>query len=150
MLPMGKLALFLVLMFGCIEPAQAPVPEHRVGATTQQFTTCVPPLNPVTGNSATIVVYDTTAQQGFKSDRVMVSCRYDQAVTILFQGKRFDSSTWRTLNGSGDAVTANTDTLKDYLVQTANSRVEIVTGGTGPTTTVETDICLPYERSLGQ
>lgn len=152
---MGKIAVLLVLLTACAASNSPPPTPGRVGSGIQQSTTCVPPLNPVTVPDAGIVVYDTTVQQGFKSDRVTVSCRYDQPVTILFQGKRFGSSTWRTLNGAGGApagesVSANTDTFKDYLVQTSNSRVKIVTGSTAPSTTVETDICLPFERSLGQ
>ena len=69
-------------------------------------------------------------------ERLAVTCRFDQAVTILYQVQRIGDVTWRTMNGVGDAVPANTDAFLDYLIQGANSRIEVVNGGTGPSAPV--------------
>lgn len=152
MATMSKIGMTLfVLLASCIEPPQQEAPEHRVGVIQQPAMTCLPPLNPIAGTNATIVVYDSTVQRGFKSERVAVSCMYDQAVTILARVQRQGTTLWHTFNdaGAGDPVVANTNTFKDYLVEGSNTQIEIQTGGTAPSTTNETEICLPTERALG-
>jgi hypothetical protein len=143
---MKRLGLLLLTMLAasCAEPA---APVHPVvgiggGGIPNQW---LAPLNPVTGNSATIVVFDTTATPSH-ADRIMVSGFFNQAVTVLYQVEHSGSVTWRTANGSGDAITASTQTTFEYVVSGLNSRVEIVTGSTGPTTS-EVDIGVMYERA---
>ena len=139
------LALLALLAISCAEPAP---PAHPVvgiggGGIPNQW---LGPLNPVTGNSATIVVFDTTATPSH-ADRLMVSGFFNQAVTILYQVEHVGSVTWRTANGAGDAITARTHRPHGNMWCTgANSRVEIVTGSTGPTTS-EVDIGVMYERA---
>ena len=144
-----KFVLFLSLFLGaCV--ANPPKPEPgRVGSS---FGGPVfrAPLNVVTGNSATITVFDSTVVPVFPlPERLVVSCRFDQNVTVLYEVQRLGSVTWRTVNGggAGDVVTANQDTLFDYLVQGPNSRLQVVTGGTGPTTS-EINIAPVYDRAL--
>jgi hypothetical protein len=108
------------------------------------------PLNAVTGNNATIIVWDGTGMVASQPiERVMVSCYFDQAVTILFQVRHIGSATWRTINGSGsgDAVSASTPTVIDYLLLGSDNRIEVVTGGTGPTVS-EVDVGLVFERPV--
>lgn len=137
------LALLGLLALSCAAPSAA---HHPVGigggGIPNQW---LGPLNPVTGNSATIVVFDTTVTPNH-ADRIMVTGFFNQAVTILYRVQHNGSSTWRTVNGSGDAVTGSTQTQFEYVVQGLNSQVEIVTGSTGPTV-AEVDIGLMYERA---
>lgn len=138
-------ALFIAGCGTMTSPAHhAPVGIGGSGIPNQWL----PPANPVTGNSATIVVFDSTVTPTH-ADRVVVSCFFNQAVTVLYQVQHAGSATWRTTNGSGgsgDSVTASTQTYLDYQIQGANTRVEVVTGSTGPTTS-EVDIGLMYERA---
>ncbi len=126
------------------------------GARPARMSTASPsnwvgPLNPVTGNAATIIVFDNTSGSQYRSgiDRVVLSIYVDQAVTVNYQVKLPGSSTWRTLNGSGsgDAVAASTLTVLDFTVLAYNSRITVVTGVTGPTT-AEVGIGLIQDRSL--
>jgi hypothetical protein len=149
---MKHLAFVLLLTLGCTAPPK-PVPEAptpgRVGSTIGGPIFRAP-LNPVTGNNATIIVLDTTNVPIFpKPERLVVSCRFDQQVTILYQVQRLGSVTWRTVNGNGtgDVVSANTDTFIDYLVLGPNNRIEVVTGSTGPTV-AEINIGPVYDRPL--
>lgn len=111
---------------------------------------CVSALNTVTGNSATVVIFDNTVVTGHKSaDRVMVGMFFDQAVTVLYQVKLPGSSTWRTVNGdgSGDTVAASTLTVIDFRMMAYNDRIEVVTGGTGPSVS-EVGVCVVYDSAL--
>jgi hypothetical protein len=125
----------------------APAP-HKMGV---EFggPDCAGPLNPITGNNATIVVYDSTVQAtGTAPMRLTVSGFMDQTVTSIYQIKIFGDSLWHTMNGAGDAITASTSTFLDYLVKGANNRIEITTGGTGPSTPV-LEVCRVYSRDKG-
>jgi hypothetical protein len=108
-----------------------------------------PPLAAVTGNNATITVYDTTAgSAGYgQPQRLVVSSFFDQVVTVLVRVKHAGSSSWRTVNGSGDATTASTVFVKDYMVEAPNVQIQVVTGGTGPTTS-EIDVGVVPVRGL--
>lgn len=112
-------------------------------------------LPAITGNNQTIPVYDTTGGDTVRAQQkalqhILVSCRFDQAVTVLYQIKRTGSSSWRTMNngGAGDVVGANTDFVRDYAILGPDSKVVIVTGATGPSTG-ELDVGLIFERPLG-
>jgi hypothetical protein len=103
----------------------------------------------VTGNVATCVVFDTTTSTRMKDvERVVVGIYVDQAVTILHQVRHRGSSTWRTVNGAGDAITASTGTTKEYPRKGFDDRIAVVTGGTGPTV-AELSIGLVFERPIG-
>ena len=147
---MKRIGLLLLALFAisCSEPA-APV-ERPVGigggGIPNQW---LAPLNPIlagdAGIGATAIVFDTTVTPSH-ADRIVVSGFLNQAVTVLYRVKHNGSSTWRTVNGVGDAILANAQTAWEYLVQGANSQVEIVAGGTAPTT-AEVDIGVIYERA---
>ena len=145
---LSSLRLFIgvVLLVGCAS-TQEPSP-HRVGSS---FGGPVwrGPLNPITSTaSATAVVFDTTVTPIVPlPERLVVTCRFDQGVTILYQIQRIGSSTWRTMNGVGDVVPANTDAIYDYLIQGPSSRIEVVNGGTGPSTP-EFNVAPVYDRPL--
>lgn len=147
------LVLAALLTASCATSPAGPAPVHGGGhkmGSSQTPSNWLSPLNNVTGNNATIVVFDNTVVTGHKdADRVTVSCFFDQAVTILYQVKLPGSSTWRTVNGngSGDAVSASTFTSIDYLMLAYNSRIEVVTGGTGPSV-AEVQIGVVYDRPL--
>ena len=142
---MKYLLLVLALTLSCVTPTGSS--PGRVGSTVGGPVFRAP-LNPVTGNNATVTVFDTTVAPVFPlPERLAVTCRFDQAVTILYQVERLGSSTWRTVNGSGDAVTANTDFFIDYLVQGPNNRIQVVTGSTGPTV-AEINVAPIYDRPL--
>lgn len=138
---------------GCAHSDPAPVAHHKRGALTTSAGSVAswgPPLATVTGNNATVTVFDTTASSVYRNvERVTISCFFDQAVTVLYQVRHAGSSTWRTMNGNGagDAVTASTGTVIDYLILGYDSRIQVVTGGTGPSTS-ELDIGLVYARPL--
>jgi hypothetical protein len=51
-------------------------------------------------------------------------------------------------SGGGDVMPANTDTAIDYLILGPDSRLEAVTGATGPST-CEVDVGLYGDRTLG-
>jgi hypothetical protein len=140
-----KIVLCLFLFVGCA--TTQPAGPHKVGSSFggPLFRAA---LNPVTGNNATIIVFDSTVTPIIPApERLLVTCRFDQAVTILYQVQRYGSSTWRTTNGSGDSAAANTDTFLDYLVLGPFSRIEVVTGSTGPSV-AEINIGPVYDRPL--
>lgn len=143
-----KVLLCLFVLVGCTaHNGTAPQEPHKVGSSFggPMFRAA---LNPVTGNSATIIVFDSTVTPIIPApERLLVSCHFDQAVTVLYQVQRFGSSTWRTTNGSGDSAPANTETFLDYLVLGPYSRIEVVTGSTGPTV-AEINIAPIYDRPL--
>lgn len=134
--------------------SQQPVPAHggTKFASVGNTRTCRGPLNDVTGNNATVVIFDTSTDSGAKyltnsgAERLLVSMFFDQAVTVNYQARIRGSSTWRTVNGdgSGDSVSASTFTAIDFRIMAADTRITVVTGGTGPTTS-EIDICPTYE-----
>ena len=142
--------LILFCLVGCASPT--PLNSRRVGASITVGTVVwVKSIPAITGNNATIDLYDTTVSPTtIFVNRIMYTGRCDQAITLNYQILRDGSSTWRTMNnnGSGDTVAANTDTAIDYLVLGPNSRLEAVTGGTGPST-CETSIALFGDRELG-
>lgn len=116
----------------------------------------VPAAATVSGNNASVVVFSTTTSgdnvRGLSPglERVGIQCRFNQAVTVLYQTLAAGSTTWRTQNGSGsgDAVTANADFWFDYLVKGPDVRIVVVTGGTGPTTR-EVSIRVSNDRAPG-
>lgn len=140
----------IVGVAGCC--GTSPPPRPRVGSTLEPSRWLLP-LNTVTGNNATVIIFDTTnagQNPGPSVDRIVISCYFDQAVTLQYQVRHRGSSTWRTVNGngSGDTVSASTQTAIDFLILGYDSRVQVVTGGTGPST-AEVDIGLVYVRPLG-
>ena len=140
--------------FGC---ASAPiVPHGKVGATSYDYEWIQAPNIPtISGNNASITMWSMTggraAVTGTYSttvNRVGISVRCNQAVTILYQVERSSGgSVFRTMNASGDAVTANTDVYKEYLIQGPNSQLVVTTGSTGPTA-CEVDVGLFVDRSV--
>jgi hypothetical protein len=138
---------------GCTEK---PEPARRLGAVTSSNIQWLTSIPTITGNNATIKLFDTTGgsnsnRKGFTHvQRILGSLRCDQAITLLYQVLRTGSTTWRTMNGSGsgDAITASTDTAIDYLVLGPDSRLEAVTGGTGPSS-CEVDVGLYTDRTPG-
>jgi len=149
-----KPAILFALILGVLgcDPTAAPPPAHKVGSSFGGPVWRVP-LNAIPSTaSATTIVFDTTVTPVVPPpERLAVSCRFDQAVTLLYQIQRLGSVTWRTMNGTGagDAVPANTDAFYDYLVQGPNSRLEVVNGGTGPSTP-ELNVGPVYDRPLAQ
>lgn len=121
--------------------------------------------------STDYIVYDTTQggtvrQRANYVDRIPVSVRCNQAVTLKYQTLATSSSTWRTRNGySGAApsgscvettglgsglgftVPASTDVYCDFLVQGPDSRIVVTTGGTPPTS-CEVDVRLNFTPDL--
>jgi hypothetical protein len=169
---MKKLFLLLLLV-GC---AEAP-PPSSMGATSQDMNWVPGGIIPViTGSNALIVLVKVnggrSVMAGGTVNRIFVSLRCDQPVTLLFQVNRSSGggTVWRTLNGwnsgdpvqghpagctdaspgrgLGDTVAANTDVSCDYLVLGANSRVEVMTGSPGPTA-CEVDLGLFVDRAPG-
>lgn len=148
---LSKVLVFAAALTLSCATSPPPGGGHRMGSTGAP-STCMTPLNAVTGNSATIVIYDDTAVTANKGvDRAVVQMFYDQAVTILYQVKLPGSSTWRTVNGSGagDAVTASTLTVIDFRLMSYSNRIEVVTGGTGPSVS-ETGVCIVHDPALAQ
>jgi hypothetical protein len=149
-------ALLTLLVGGCASVPTAP-PDHRVGATATDVEWLPGSSIPaITGNNATIVLFSMTGGRAVTTpgltttvNRVGVSVRCDQPITLLSQVNRASGggTNWRTMNnnGSGDAVLANVDTVIDYLVFGPNTRIEAVTGSTGPSA-CETDIGLFVDR----
>lgn len=143
------LALAAILTAAACSPSPPEPAKHRMGADFSPNVYWLPNVTAVAGNNATITVFDSTL--GYPNvQRVMVSGYYDQAVTVLYRIKNSGSSTWRTANGSGsgDAVTASTVFVTDYFMLGPSNQIQVVTGGTGPTTS-ETSVGLVYERTLG-
>lgn len=149
-----KRVVLLVLALACgacatTDQGSQPSPAHRFGSvvSANQWRS---PLNPVTGNSQTILIWDGTGMTSTQPiERVTVSCFFDQTVTILFQVRQIGSATWRTMNGngSGEPCTANVGTAYDYLLLGPDNRIQAVTGGTGPSVS-EVSIGLIFSRAL--
>jgi|SRR5450631_2570686 len=149
-------ALLTLLVGGCASVPTTP-PDHRVVGATATDVEWLPgsSLPAITGNNATIVLFSMANGRAVVTpgitttvNRIGVSIRCDQAVTLLAQINRSSGGgTWRTMNnnGAGDTVLANTDTVIDYLVFGPNTRIEAVTGSTGPSA-CETDIGLFVDR----
>jgi hypothetical protein len=156
------LATLAILAFaGCATAPTAPTapPGHRVGATSGDVEWLPASSIPaITGTSATIVLFSMTNGRAVTTpgltttvNRVGVSVRCDQPVTLLYQVERSSGgAVFRTMNGngSGDSVLANTDTFIDYLIMGPTSRIEAVTGSPGPSA-CETDIGLFVDRQTG-
>lgn len=118
----------------------------------------------VTGNTATITLFDTTmggTQLGLYKflNRVTLACNFDQTVTVNYDTQlRSDLSpaaTWYRAAGTnasyaftGGTTTTGT-TLVDYLVQGQEARLQAVTGGTGPSVS-DCALRLVFVRDLGQ
>lgn len=154
---MKRLGLILaaaVLFSACATSPPTPTTGgHKFGSSYRSVNgSCLAPLNTITGNNATITVFDTSTDTGNKivlnsgSERLLASMFFDQAVTVLYQVRARGSVTWRTVNGngSGDAVTASTFTAIDFRIMGQDNRIQVVTGATGPTT-AEFDICPTYD-----
>lgn len=113
-------------------------------------------LPAITGNSQTITAFDTTAggTQSGKYDflqRIMVTGNCDQAVTVNYQIQIRPSTTWSLAAGTNAsyAFAAGSVSEVDDLVQGQESRIQIVTGSTGPTT-CPIAIALFFVRDLAQ
>lgn len=113
-------------------------------------------LPAVTGNSATITMFDTTAggTQSGKYDflqRIMVTANCDQAITVNYQIQIRPNTTWSQAAGTNAsfAVASGSVSEVDNLVQGQESRIQIVTGGTGPTV-CPVAIALFFVRDLAQ
>lgn len=113
-------------------------------------------LPAITGNSQTITVFDTTAggtQSGVYNflQRIMVTGNCDQAVTVNYQIQIRPSTTWSLAAGTNAsyAFAAGSVSEVDDLVQGQESRIQIVTGATGPTT-CPIAIALFFVRDLAQ
>lgn len=164
---LAQLALLSALLAACVPPGTCPdpaVPHRKVTATTvggnQGAWVCGlkggPVCPAVTGNNATVVVFTTTSQGDMQRgqypglQRVFARFRFDQATTVLYQTLDGNSTTWRTMNGSGsgDSLAANTDYAVDFLVLGPDVRVAVATGGTGPSTREES-VQVFNDRALG-
>lgn len=157
-----KLALVVIvaLLGGCVGSPLPPPNHGRLGATATDVEWLPASSIPaITGSNSTVVLFSmsggrTVVTPGAATtvNRIGVSIRCDQPITLLSQVNRTSGggSTWRTMNnnGSGDTVLANTDTAIDYLVFGPNTRIEAVTGSTGPSA-CETDIGLFVDRQPG-
>lgn len=143
------LLLLTVCILGACAPAEAPAP-HRVGSSFGGPVFRVP-LNAIPStNGATTIVFDSTVTPIVPMpEKFVVSARFDQTVTVLYQIQRSGSATWRTVNGggAGDVYTAGNDFTVDYLVQGPNNRFEVVNGTPGPSTP-EFNIAAIYDRGL--
>jgi hypothetical protein len=164
---MKRLVLLLALVAAsasaCAIPVRIVTPTpvgHKMGAVGDasgvQYRYCLATVPAVTGNNASVLIFDTTAagtQSGVYKflQRIMVSGQFNQAVTMNYQVKHVGSATWANAAGStaGDAFLAATETEFDYLSQGVESRLSVATGGAGPTTQ-RVDVCLFFVRELGQ
>jgi hypothetical protein len=155
---MKYLAIAMLALLGCATTPTTPTPPpgHRVGATSGDVEWLPASSIPaITGTNATVILWSmangraaTTPGLTTTVNRIGVSIRVDQPVTILYQVSRSSGGgTWRTMNnnGNGDSVLANTDTFIDYLIMGPASRLEIVTGSPGPSA-VELDLGLFVDR----
>jgi hypothetical protein len=143
----------------CPDPAVAPVKKFGASSTLtgNQGTWVTTGFPTITAPSTTYIVFSTTSQGDTVRgrypglERVALRARFDQATTILYQTlAAAPATTWRTLNGSGsgDSLAAGTDYAVDFLVLGPDVRLEVVTGGTPPTTQ-EISTRLSNDRALG-
>lgn len=113
------------------------------------------------GGSATVVLFDTTADIGTGTTltrrraypyikRAIVRIYMDQAATFYHDSLTNGSTTWRTVNGSGsgESITASTLFERDCLFIGDDTRLRVVTG-TGPSTW-EVSVRLTTDRALAQ
>lgn len=117
-------------------------------------------INTVTGNNATITVFDSTMGGTVRGaydflQRIMVTANVDQTVTVNYDVQLGLSTTWVRAAGTNASMsfvggTVTTGTSEgDFLIQGNESRIQVVTGGTGPTAT-KPAIRLCFVRDLGQ
>src|SRR5450631_3261384 len=128
-------ALLTLLVGGCASVPTTP-PDHRVVGATATDVEWLPgsSIPAITGNNATIVLFSMTNGRAVVTpgitttvNRVAVSVRCDQPITLLYQVNRSSGGgTFRTMdgNGSGTSLLANVDSVIDYLVLGPNSRIE--------------------------
>lgn len=115
----------------------------------------------VPAGSATVVLFDSTGdpatgvtlsrRKGYPEiKRAIVRIYMDQNATFNHNSLSLNSTTWRTINGSGSgqAVTANTLFELDCLFIGDDTQLTLVTG-TVPTVW-EVSVRLAHERALGQ
>lgn len=159
-------ALFAVCFISaCAVPVRvvspAPAAAHKFATSGgQQYSYWQTGLPAVTGNNQTITLFDTTAggtQRGVFPflNRIMVIANFDQTVTVNYDIQLGSSTTWVRAAGAnasysfaGGSLTTGT-TLVDYLVQGQESRIQAVTGGTGPSAS-RAALELFFVRDLGQ
>lgn len=114
----------------------------------------------IAGNSQTITLFDSTAggtQRGVYDflNRIMVTANVDQTITVNYDVQLGTNTTWYRAAGTNASYsmvggTATTGTSEiDYLVQGNESRIQAVTGGTGPTSR-KPSIRLCFVRDVGQ
>lgn len=146
----GTFLLAAALALGCAAQSPSAPRARMASALSDGGPQWLASLPAVTGNSATIVLFDSTVTHGPVPQRFMVTAFVDQPITILYRTKAIGSSTWRTLNngGAGDVVAASTSFVTDYFVLGPYSQIEAVTGSTGPTV-AEVGVGLVFERTLG-
>ena len=90
------------------------------------------------GLNGTVYLYDES-QAGNGADvsardirRVGVNIYADQVVTVFHEVELPGGTTFRPVNGAGDATTANTLLDKDYVMKAGKNRIRIVST-TAPT-----------------
>jgi hypothetical protein len=150
---------------GCREAAPPPHAVMASGAPGGQ-TYCVwqsqASIPAVTGNNATITLFDSTIGGTARGvydflQRIMVTANFDQTVTVNYDIQLGTSTQWVRAAGTnasstftGGTTTTGTNEI-DFLVQGNESRVQMVTGGTGPGVAWNKPaIRLCYVRDLGQ
>lgn len=157
------LAFIALTQQSCAVPVRVvsqPVAPHKMaaagGPSGVEYRYWQTNLPAITGNNATINLFDTTAggtQRGIYAflQRLMVTLQCDQAVTVTYQVQLSPSTTWLQAAGSNASTSfpANTVTEVDFLSQGQESRVQVVTGSTGPTTCADA-VGLFFVRDLGQ
>jgi hypothetical protein len=148
---------------GCREAAP---PPHAVMASTTpggqgycvwQSQSSIPAL---AGNNQTITAFDSTMGGTARGaydflQRIMFTANVDHDVTVNYDIQLGTSTTWVRAAGTnasttftGGTTTTGTSEI-DFLVQGNESRIQVVTGGTGPTST-KPAIRLCYVRDLAQ
>jgi hypothetical protein len=162
------LAIAVLAMAACAAPVNnadhGPAASHKFGASGgpggSQYCYWQTNLPAVTGNTATITLFDTTAggtQRGIFDfmQRMMVVGNVDQTVTVNYDIQMGTSTTWVRAAGTnasysfaGGTTTTGT-TEVDHLVQGNESRIQVVTGATGPTAS-RWALRLCFVRDLGQ
>lgn len=99
------------------------------------------PSAPASG--ATVTLLDnssaSTATTIRSERRAMVMLYTDKAGTVVYN-VRARGGQWRAANGAGDAVSANTLFLKDYILQGDDQQILFVQGGGGNTATWECSV----------
>jgi hypothetical protein len=119
-------------------------------------------ITTVPAGATNVVLFDTTANPGTgvtfyrrrnhnRVRRGIVRVYTDQAATFFAQSVAFNSTNWRTYNGSGagEAITANTFFERDVLFVGDDTRLTITTG-TVPTVWEVSVRLVEGDRALGQ